>query len=122
MMSGILSDQQHLGPLVAGAAGLAGVDTATAEACCGAGGAALRWGCMAIASGYHETVVVVGTEVCECLSMLNTFFLGCPRALSFRILNHDFALNFEGGAGWCFFVGRSIHTSWRSGLECSPSS
>ena len=61
-MSGILSDQQHLGPLLAGAAGLEGVDTATAEACCGAGGAALRWGCMAIASGYHETVVVVGTE------------------------------------------------------------
>ncbi len=31
MMSGILSDQQHLGPLLATAAGLAGVEAFTAE-------------------------------------------------------------------------------------------
>lgn len=62
MMSGILSDQQHLGPLLAYAAGMTNVDAVTAEACCGAGGAAFRWGCMAVASGWHETVVVAGVE------------------------------------------------------------
>lgn len=62
MMSGILSSQQHLGPLVARAAGMVGVDAATAEACCGAGGAALRWGAMSVAAGWHRTVVVAGIE------------------------------------------------------------
>lgn len=62
MLSGILSDQQHLGPLLANAAGLGPVEAATAEACCGAGGAALRWGYLAIASGAYETVVVCGAE------------------------------------------------------------
>jgi len=36
--------------------------TCSAQACCGAGGAAFRWGCMAVASGWHETVVVAGVE------------------------------------------------------------
>eukprot|EP00040_Diaphanoeca_grandis_P044817 m.271933 g.271933 ORF g.271933 m.271933 type:complete len:420 (-) comp98142_c0_seq1:30-1289(-) len=62
MMSGMLSKQQHLGPLLAWSAGLGHVDCATAEACCGAGGAALRWGYMAIASGLHDTVIVAGVE------------------------------------------------------------
>ena len=62
MLSGMLSSQQHLGPLVANAAGLRLVESATAEACCGAGGAALRWGYLAVASGAHETVVVAGVE------------------------------------------------------------
>jgi len=62
MLSGMLSNQQHLGPLLANAAGLRLVEAATAEACCGAGGAALRWGYMAVASGAHETVVVAGVE------------------------------------------------------------
>jgi acetyl-CoA C-acetyltransferase len=62
MLSGMLSQQQHLGPLLANAAGLRLVESATAEACCGAGGAALRWGYLAVASGAHETVVVAGVE------------------------------------------------------------
>jgi acetyl-CoA C-acetyltransferase len=62
MLSGILSDQQHLGPLLANAAGLGPVEAATAEACCGSGGAALRWGFLAVASGAYETVVVCGAE------------------------------------------------------------
>ena len=62
MMSGMLSQQQHLGPLLANAAGLENVEAATIEACCGAGGAALRWGYMAIMSGIYHTVVVAGAE------------------------------------------------------------
>lgn len=62
MMSGMLSKQQHLGPLLASAAGLQGIEAATAEACCGAGGAAIRWGFMAVASGLVRTALVVGVE------------------------------------------------------------
>jgi acetyl-CoA C-acetyltransferase len=62
MLSGMLSDQQHVGPVLATAAGLSGVETSTVEACCGSGGAALRWGYMAVASGMHETVIVAGVE------------------------------------------------------------
>eukprot|EP00041_Stephanoeca_diplocostata_P038516 m.1522399 g.1522399 ORF g.1522399 m.1522399 type:complete len:375 (-) comp25230_c0_seq20:5786-6910(-) len=62
MLSGMLSKQQHLGPLLSYAAGLQNVECTTTEACCGAGGAALRLGYMAIASGLHDTVVVAGVE------------------------------------------------------------
>ena len=62
MLSGMLSHQQHLGALVADAAGLRGVEAATAEAACGSGAAAMRWGYMAIASGIHDVVVVCGVE------------------------------------------------------------
>jgi acetyl-CoA C-acetyltransferase len=62
MMSGMLSDQQHMGPYLATAAGLAGIEATTIEACCGCGGAAIRMGYMAVASGMHETVIVAGVE------------------------------------------------------------
>jgi len=62
MLSGILSNQQQLGPLVATTAGLKGVESVTLEAACGSGGAALRAGFMAIMSGLCETVVVCGLE------------------------------------------------------------
>eukprot|EP00047_Mylnosiga_fluctuans_P018344 m.69929 g.69929 ORF g.69929 m.69929 type:complete len:392 (+) comp7567_c0_seq2:53-1228(+) len=63
MMSGMLSHQQHLGPLLASAAALPSVEAATAEACCGAGGAALRWGVMAVGSGLVRTAIVAGVEL-----------------------------------------------------------
>lgn len=62
MLSGMLSHQQHLGALVADAAGLRGVEAATAEAACGSGAAAMRWGYMAIASGAYDLVAVCGVE------------------------------------------------------------
>lgn len=62
MLSGMLSQQQHLGALVADAAGLRGIEAATAEAACSSGAAAVRWGVMAIASGLHDIVVVAGVE------------------------------------------------------------
>jgi acetyl-CoA C-acetyltransferase len=62
MLSGMLSQQQHLGALVADAAGLRGVEAATAEAACSSGAAAVRWGVMAVASGLHDVVVVAGVE------------------------------------------------------------
>ncbi len=62
MLSGMLSEQQQLGALIANSAGLHGVEAATVEASCGSGGAAARWGVMAIASGAHDVVVVCGVE------------------------------------------------------------
>ncbi len=62
MLSGMLSHQQHLGALVAHASGLRGIEAATAEAACGSGGAAMRWGYMAVAGGLHDVVVVCGVE------------------------------------------------------------
>ncbi len=62
MLSGIISNQQHLGPLVACEAGLKGTEAVTLEAACGSGGAALRAGYMAIMSGLCDNVVVCGLE------------------------------------------------------------
>jgi acetyl-CoA C-acetyltransferase len=62
MLSGVLSNQQQLGPLVATCAGLKGTESVTLEAACGSGGAAVRAGTMAILSGLCDTVVVCGLE------------------------------------------------------------
>jgi acetyl-CoA C-acetyltransferase len=62
MLSGMLSGQQQLGALIAHSAGLHGIEAATVEASCGSGGAAARWGVMAIQSGAHDIVVVCGVE------------------------------------------------------------
>jgi len=62
MLSGMLSGQQQLGALIAHSAGLRGIEAATVEASCGSGGAAARWGVMAIQSGAHDVVVVCGVE------------------------------------------------------------
>lgn len=62
MLSGILSNQQLLAPLIAQHAMLTGCEAITAEAACGSGAAAMRQGVMAIASGYHSLVLVAGAE------------------------------------------------------------
>jgi acetyl-CoA C-acetyltransferase len=62
MLSGMISHQQQLGPIVASEAGLNGVEAVTLEAACASGGAALRNGFMAVMSGMCDTVVVCGLE------------------------------------------------------------
>lgn len=62
MLSGMISHQQQLAPIVACEAGLKGVEAVTLEAACGSGGAALRAGFMSIMSGMCDTVVVCGLE------------------------------------------------------------
>lgn len=56
------SSQSHLGALIADYVGLAGVEAFTVEAAGASGGAALRAGYMAVASGLLDTVLVVGAE------------------------------------------------------------
>jgi acetyl-CoA C-acetyltransferase len=62
MLSGMLSEQQQLGALIAQSAGLYGIEAATVEAACGSGAAAARWGVMAVQSGAHDAVIVCGVE------------------------------------------------------------
>ncbi len=62
MLSGSLIAQEHLATLVAGYCGLYGIEAAKVEAACASGAAALRFGAMAIASGYHDVVIVAGLE------------------------------------------------------------
>jgi acetyl-CoA C-acetyltransferase len=62
MLAPILSHQSHLGALVADFAGLNGIEALTTEAAGASGGAALRTGYLAIASGQADVVLVVGVE------------------------------------------------------------
>ncbi|MBN1564460.1 MAG: thiolase domain-containing protein [Anaerolineae bacterium] len=57
-----LSAQNHVGTLVADAAGFHGVEAVRIEAADASGGMALRHGYMMVASGLAETVLVVGVE------------------------------------------------------------
>jgi len=62
MLSGEIASQEHLAALVADFAGLRGVEAVKVEAACGSGGAAVRTGYLAVASGVHDVVVVAGVE------------------------------------------------------------
>jgi acetyl-CoA C-acetyltransferase len=62
MMSGILDMQNNLSALVADIAGLQNIESVKIDAACGSGGAALRSGMMAVASGELESALVVGVE------------------------------------------------------------
>lgn len=62
MLSGSLLGQEHLGTLIADTCGLYGIEAAKIEAACASGAAALRVGVMAVASGFHDVVIVAGLE------------------------------------------------------------
>lgn len=62
MLAPSLSNQAHLGVLLADYAGLLGIEAATIEAAGASGGAALRQGYMAVASGMVDAALVVGVE------------------------------------------------------------
>jgi acetyl-CoA C-acetyltransferase len=61
-LSGQLSRQEHLGALLADHAGLHGIEAARTDAGEASGGAALRQGYIAVASGGADLVMVVGVE------------------------------------------------------------
>src|SRR5512146_1991791 len=62
MLAPNLSNQAHLGVLLADYAGLLGVEAATIEAAGASGGAALRQGYLAVTSGLVDVALVVGVE------------------------------------------------------------
>jgi len=62
MLAPAVSRQAHLGSLVADFAGLAGIEAMSIEAAGASGGAALRAGFLAVASGEADVALVVGVE------------------------------------------------------------
>jgi acetyl-CoA C-acetyltransferase len=62
MLAPQVSMQAHLGALIADFAGLTGIEAMTLEAAGASGGAALRSGYMAVASGQADVALVVGVE------------------------------------------------------------
>jgi acetyl-CoA C-acetyltransferase len=62
MLAPNLSNQAHLGALLADFTGLKGIEAVTVEAAGASGGAALRQGYLAVASGMVDVVLVVGVE------------------------------------------------------------
>ncbi len=62
MLAGQLSQQNHLGALVADFAGMRGVEAVTVEAADASGGAALRQAVLAVKSGLVKTALVIGVE------------------------------------------------------------
>lgn len=62
MMAGALSNQDHLGALIADFSGLRGIEAVTVEAADASGGAALRQAVLAVRSGLVKTALVVGVE------------------------------------------------------------
>ncbi len=62
MLAPNLSNQAHLGALIADYAGLTGIEAVTVEAAGASGGAALRQGYLALASGMVDVALVLGVE------------------------------------------------------------
>lgn len=62
MLAPNLSNQAHLGVLLADYAGLLGIEAVTIEAAGASGGAALRQGYLAVVSGMVDVALVVGVE------------------------------------------------------------
>lgn len=62
MLAPNLSHQAHVGALLADYAGLGGIEAVTVEAAGASGGAALRQGYLAIASGFVDVALIVGIE------------------------------------------------------------
>lgn len=62
MLAPRLSDQAHLGALVADYSGWRGIEAVTVEAACASGGAAFQAGVRAVASGMAQVVAVCGVE------------------------------------------------------------
>jgi acetyl-CoA C-acetyltransferase len=62
MLAPNLSNQAHLGVLLADFCGLGGIEAVSVEAAGASGGAALRQGFVAVASGLVDTVLVIGVE------------------------------------------------------------
>jgi acetyl-CoA C-acetyltransferase len=62
MLAPNLSRQAHVGALITDFAGLTGIEAVTVEAAGASGGAALRQGYLAVASGMVDVALVVGVE------------------------------------------------------------
>jgi acetyl-CoA C-acetyltransferase len=109
MMSGLLTQQENLGTLIADWVGLRGVEAFKIEAACGSGAAAVRIGMMAVASGIMDTVIAMGVEkMTETRGMETTAALATaadadwetPQGVSFVGLNALIMRRYMHECGW----------------------
>jgi acetyl-CoA C-acetyltransferase len=77
MTGGMFAQQEHLGALMADYLGVAPIPATRTESACASGGTAFRAGLMAVASGYHDVVMVSGVE-----KMTDVDGAGATRALA----------------------------------------
>ena len=62
MSGGMFTEQEHIGALVADYLGYGPIPAIRTESACASAGTAFRTGLMAVASGYHDVVLVGGLE------------------------------------------------------------
>ena len=62
MLSGEISGQAHLGPLIADFSGLRGIEAVKVEAACASAAAAFRQAYISVAGGIHDIVIALGVE------------------------------------------------------------
>jgi acetyl-CoA C-acetyltransferase len=62
MLSGEISGQAHLGPLIADFSGLRGIEAVKVEAACASAAAAFRQAYISVAGGVHDIVIALGVE------------------------------------------------------------
>ncbi len=62
MLSGPLSEQEHLGALIADYAGMTGIEAVKVEAACASAAAAFRQAVLAVSCGAKDSAAVVGVE------------------------------------------------------------
>jgi acetyl-CoA C-acetyltransferase len=109
MMSGLLTQQENLGTLIADWVGLRGTEAFKIEAACGSGAAAVRIGMMTVASGLMDTVIAMGVEkMTETRGMETTAALATaadadwetPQGVSFVSLNALIMKRYMYEYGW----------------------
>ena len=117
MLAPNLSNQAHLGVLLADFSGLSGIEAVTVEAAGASGGAALRQGYLAVASGMVDVALVVGVEkftdkigtgIDEALATasdsdfeaVHGMTLSAQAALLMRRYMHEFKVPADGFAGF----------------------
>jgi len=117
MLAPNLSNQAHLGVLLADFSGLSGIEAVTVEAAGASGGAALRQGYLAVASGMVDVALVVGVEkftdkigtgIEEALATasdsdfeaVHGMTLSAQAALLMRRYMHEFKVPADGFAGF----------------------
>jgi acetyl-CoA C-acetyltransferase len=109
MMSGLLTQQENLGTLIADWVGMRGVEAFKIEAACGSGAAAVHIGVMAVASGMMDTVIAMGVEkMTETRAMETTAALATaadadwetPHGISFVGLNALIMQRYMYEYGW----------------------